>query len=39
MTLTASDIAIARASDADHALFSRMRARIHITPNGLEYRS
>ena len=40
MTLSASRAAIARASDADYAArYPRMRASIHITRNGLTYRS
>lgn len=40
MNLYVSRLAIARASDADHAAqHPRMRASIHITRNGLTYRS
>lgn len=39
MTLTVTPSAIARASDADHAVYSRMRAHIYISHTGLEYRS
>lgn len=40
MILRPSRLAIARASDADHATqHPRMRAAIYITPHGLKYRS